>query len=69
MLESKTLSRTPVPDVASLSAGDKRRFLRLVDNRLVAEGSQKELLNREIDALVSDAYGLTRAERRAIGIE
>src|SRR4029077_7271701 len=34
MLESKTLAKTPVPDINSWSSSDKKRLLGLVDKRL-----------------------------------
>src|SRR4029077_1473771 len=69
MLESKTLAKTPVPDINSWSSSDKKRLLGLVDKRLKAEGQQREVLSAEIDLFVSDAYGLSLNERKALGIE
>ncbi|HWZ43573.1 MAG TPA: N-6 DNA methylase [Candidatus Saccharimonadales bacterium] len=69
MLESKTLARTPVPDINSWSSSDKKRLLGLVDKRLKAEGQQREAVSAEIDLFVSDAYGLTANERKALGLE
>ena len=69
MLESKTLAKTPVPDVNSWSSSDKKRLLSLVDRRLKADPQQRESLTDEIDTFVSDAYGLTANERRALGLE
>lgn len=69
MLESKTLKKTPVPDVNRWGSPQKKRLLELVDKRLRAEGQQAEALNAEIDLFVSDAYGLTAIERKALGFE
>ena len=69
MLESKTLAKTPVPDINLWSSSDKKRLLGLVDRRLKAEGAQRDSLNAEIDVFVSDAYGLTANERKALGLE
>jgi hypothetical protein len=69
MLESKTLAKTPVPDINSWSSSDKKRLLALVDRRLRAEPHDLESLNVEIDMFVSDAYGLTSNERKALALE
>jgi type I restriction-modification system DNA methylase subunit len=69
MLESKTLRRTPVPDVSRWSTPDRRRLLALVDRRLKVEGTMIAGIDEEIDRFVSDAYGLTANERRALGLE
>jgi hypothetical protein len=69
MLESKTLAKTPVPDVNLWTASDKKRLLGLVDRRLKSDVLQRDALSAEIDAFVSEAYGLSANERRALGIE
>jgi hypothetical protein len=69
MLESKTLKKTPVPDINRWGSPQKKRLLELVDKRLRADGQQSETLNAEIDLFVSDAYGLTAIERKALGLE
>jgi hypothetical protein len=69
MLESKTLAKTPVPDVNRWSSSDKIRLLELVDKRLKAEGHHRDALNAQIDRFVSDAYGLTANERKALGLQ
>jgi hypothetical protein len=69
MLESKTLAKTPVPDINRWSSSEKLRLLELVDKRLKAEGQHREVLNEEIDRFVSDAYGLTASERKALGLQ
>lgn len=69
MLESKTLAKTPVPDINLWSSSEKKRLLGLIDKRLKADEPQREALNAEIDLFVSDAYGLTFNERKALGLE
>lgn len=69
MLESKTLARTPVPDIDSWSSSDKKRLLTLVDHRLRADTGEREVLNSQIDLFVSDAYGLSANERKALGMQ
>jgi len=69
MLESKTLLRTPVPDVNRWTASDQKRLLALVDRRIRAEESQVSSLNAEIEEIISEAYGLTPSERRVLGLE
>jgi hypothetical protein len=69
MLENKTLAKTPVPDINLWSFSEKTRLLSLVDKRLKADAQERDALNVEIDLFVSDAYGLTASERRALGLE
>ena len=69
MLESKTLLKTPVPDINLWGSSDKKRLIDLVDKRLTAEGREVDALEVEIDGFISDAYGLTANERRALGLE
>jgi len=69
MLESKTLAKTPIPDLDRWTSFDKKLLLELVDKRLKAEDKQRDILNAEIDRVVSDAYGLTAKERKALGFE
>ena len=45
------------------------RLLSLVDKRLKADAQERDALNVEIDLFVSDAYGLTASERKALGLE
>lgn len=69
MLEPNTLKPTPVPDPFSVADGTMLRILGLVDERLGASGEREaRAMESEIDAVVADLYGLTLAERRAIGI-
>jgi hypothetical protein len=67
MLESKTLEKTPVPDISRWSAVDKKKLLTLVDRRLRDDADRDEI-SAEIDEFVADAYGLNPAERRALGL-
>jgi hypothetical protein len=68
-LEARTLAKTPVPDLNRWSSSDKLRLIELVDKRLRAESHQRETLNMEIDRFVSDAYGPTASERKALGLQ
>ena len=69
MLENKTLAKTPVPDINLWSSSEKMRLISIVDKRLKADGQERDALDAEIDLFVSDAYGLTASERRALGLE
>jgi hypothetical protein len=69
MLEKTTLAKTPVPDINLWSSSEKMRLLSLVDKRLKADAQERDALNAEIDLFVSDAYGLTASERKALGLE
>jgi methylase of polypeptide subunit release factors len=69
MLENRTLAKTPVPDINLWSASEKMRLVTLVDKRLKADAQERDALNAEIELFVSDAYGLTATERRALGLE
>lgn len=69
MLESKTLAKTPIPNINRWSSSDKLRLLDLVNKRLKAEGQHRDPLDAEIDRFISDAYGLTANERKAIGLQ
>lgn len=69
VLEVTTLKRTPVPDPTKVSISDMRRLLELVDRRLEAEGSVIIELEKEIDRVILDLYGLNTSERKALGLE
>ena len=69
MLENKTLAKTPVPDINLWSTSEKVRLVGLVDKRLRSDPSERDALNAEIDLFVSEAYGLSAKERKAIGLE
>lgn len=69
MLESKTLAKTPVPDIGRWTSSEKKKLLTMVDMRLAADRNQLEALDSEIDRFISDAYGLSPNERKALGLE
>jgi len=69
MLEPKTLKRTPVPDPTQVPLAIKRRLLSLVDKRLVLSGSAALDVEKQIDKIVADLYGLSLKERQALGME
>jgi len=68
MLEPDTLNRVPIPDPARTSSTVMQKLLSLVDNRINERPSTKDAtdLEREIDDLVADIYGLTPSEKRSI---
>lgn len=68
MLEPRTLRKTPVPDPARVSSTTMRRLFRLVDERVLAEGSDALETEKQIDELVADLYGMSAGERRALGM-
>jgi type I restriction-modification system DNA methylase subunit len=67
MLEVKTLLKTPVPDPASIESKVLRRLISLVEKRLGTSGELALKIEKKIDAIVADCYGLTDRQRRAIG--
>jgi hypothetical protein len=67
MLEKKTLSGLRVPDPSAVQPTLLNRMLRLVNRRL--QNTQATDIEKEIDRLVADAYGLTAPERHEIGFE
>jgi hypothetical protein len=69
MLENKTLAKTPVPDINLWGSSEKMRLITLVDKRLKANGPERDALDAEIDLFISEAYGLTTNQRRALGLE
>ena len=69
MLESNTLANTPVPDINRWTSADKKQLIGLVDRRIRGEGDQRDALNSEIEAFISEAYGLSDKERKALGLE
>ena len=68
-LEPGTLKKTPVPDPARVPPAIKRRILALVDERLSLSGIAAVDVEKQIDKLVADLYGLSSQERRALGME
>ena len=69
MLEPKTLIKTPVPDPTQISPKTMRRILNLVDRRLLTSGPAALDIEKQIDAIVAELYGLSSEERRALGME
>lgn len=69
MLEPGTLKKTPVPDPARVPPAIKRRILALVDKRLLCSGTAAVDIEKQIDKLVADLYGLSSQERRTLGME
>jgi len=69
VLEVTTLKKTPVPDLAIISTSVMQRVLELVDHRLIAKGSEIVAIEREIDNIVLELYGLDEVEGRALGLE
>jgi len=69
-LEAATLSRTRVVDPSKVDHATMRQTIRLVDRRLGCEDPETaEKLEREIDTVVAELYGLTAKERKGIGME
>ncbi len=68
MLEVKTLKDTPVPDPANISPKIMKNFLALVRQRLDLPAYQAIDLDKRIDVLVADMYGLGAAEMDVLGI-
>ena len=69
MLEPKTLRRTPVPDPSKVSSKTMRRLIQLVNKRLDTSGTSATEIEKEIDELICDLYGLSHQERRVLGLE
>lgn len=69
MLESKTLSKVPVPDPREVAPVDMRNLLGLVDKRLKAPRDEGRRLEAQIDELVTKLYGLTEKEKRIFSLE
>jgi len=68
MLEPRTLAKTPVPDPTQVPPIIMRRLLSLVDKRLATKGSDIIGIEKELDEIVSELYGLSPEERRSIEI-
>ncbi|MCE5199783.1 MAG: N-6 DNA methylase [Armatimonadota bacterium] len=69
MLEPKTLKPVPVPDPFTVPPANRRRLLQLVDSRLACASSDAIHLERQIDDLVAEMYGLSSAEYKSLGID
>ncbi|MGJ1265346.1 HsdM family class I SAM-dependent methyltransferase [Sphingobacterium spiritivorum] len=68
MLEVKTLQTTPVPDPAKVSPGLMKRILSLVQKRLNTVGIESLTIEREIDEIVCELYGLNEEDKAVLGI-
>jgi hypothetical protein len=66
MLEVGTLSRIRVPEPAKVRPEVMKRLIALIDLRL--EGPDVEI-ERKIDLIVAELYGLATSELHAVGIE
>lgn len=69
MLEPKTLRRTPVPDPSQVAPELIRLLLNLVDERLSMTGREAVGVEKRLDDIAADLYGLSTAERTALGME
>lgn len=69
MLEPAPLKNVPVPDPTKVSPRTMSRIVRLVEKRLVSDDSDVAHVEKEIDILVTELYGLSTAERKAIGLD
>ena len=69
LLEPKTLRKTPIPDPAQVSPVTMHQLLALVDERMSVSITGVRDVEMQIDGLVADLYGLSRKERRALGME
>ena len=70
MLEVKTLRETPVPDPTQLSTKTMKQILDLVESRLLnPKYPTARDLEKRIDELLANVYGLSPRERQAIGME
>jgi hypothetical protein len=67
MLEPKTLRNTPIPAPESVPNNIKRKLLSLVEKRM-AKATAPDI-EREIDMLVAQIYGLSSDELKEIGME
>jgi len=68
-LELSTLGSTRIPSFSSADRGLVRSIIRLAEARLEATGNSALQLEREIDDLVADLYGLNASERLSIGLD
>lgn len=68
MIEVKTLKDTPVPNPYLIPRGKLNQILRLVEDRIHEKGYQATLLERKIDALIAEIYGLSIEDQKTLGI-
>ncbi len=69
MLEPKTLKQIPIPNPMKVSAKQMKELLDLVDRRIKVTASLYLDIENQIEEIVSDIYGLSTSERKALGIE
>lgn len=72
MLEPKTLNRTPVPNPTSIEPIILRQILDLVDRRInikFPDSDEAIEIEKTLDQIVADLYGLSIDERRTLGID
>ena len=67
MLEPKTLKSVPVPDPGVIPGPTIEHLLSLVDQRL--NNPRALEVEKEIDKIVANLYGLSQRQRRAVGME
>jgi len=67
-LEVATLKRTQVPDPAGIDRNLVREIVRLVNKRLESTRAQTSEVERTLDERVADAYALSSADRRLVGM-
>jgi hypothetical protein len=63
------LSQTPVPDPATVSPIVMRQLLSLVDERMTASVKTELDIERQLDDLIIELYGLSVKECQALGIK
>lgn len=68
MLEVKTLRSTPVPNPNSVSPGTLNKISRLVEDRIYSTGYDAIKIERKLDSIISEIYGLTEQDQIALGI-
>lgn len=66
MLEPKTLKTVPVPDPGSVSLMNRRRLIQLVERRLLSRDTETLEIERDIDRMVAELYGLSTDEYKAL---
>lgn len=67
-LEVATLKRVPIPDPARLDRRLLLEIIRLVKSRLAADGAEAIEIERALDERISEAYGLSEADKRLVGL-
>ncbi|HYH01328.1 MAG TPA: hypothetical protein VD837_19535, partial [Terriglobales bacterium] len=67
-LEVATVKRTPIPDPGKLDKTLLREIIRLVDLRLTADRTDFVEIERSLDERISDAYELSEADKRLVGM-